>query len=554
MRQSGDAIVRLEDVATVTLGSENYDFNVAFGGKRSVFIGIKVAPEANILDVAKRVRQAFPEIRAQLPTGLSAEVVYDSTDFINTSISEVVKTLAEALLIVTVVIFLFLGSFRAVFVPVIAMPLSLVGTFFVMLLLGYSINLLTLLALVLAIGLVVDDAIIVVENVDRHMKEGMSPFDAALTAARELGGPILAMTVVLIAVYVPIGFQGGLTGALFTEFAFTLAGAVAVSGIVALTLSPMMCSRFFKAQQDHSRLVRAIDRVFETVRSAYRRTLHGVLDTYPVLIVMACLLIGMLAVMFELSQSELAPQEDEGLVMSQVVGPPTATAAQMQVYADQVFKGRELDARVRPDVPDHRRADAQFRHRRRHPQALGPALAQRQGGAGRAAGALEQDRRRPRRRVPVAAAAGRLGPAGAVRHHHHRLVRQAERGRPAGDGKGARRRQVLFRRRRPEDRQATGLARRRPRQDRRARHDAGRRRQRARCGDGRRLRQLLLDRRALVQGHSAGAADRSAQPRGSARPADQDPGRRTDPGEHGRARRVPGRAAVDHPASSSSTR
>jgi multidrug efflux pump len=338
VRQSDGAILRLEDVASVTLGSENYDFNVAFGGKRSVFVGIKVAPDANILDVAKRVRKAFPDIREQLPAGLVGEVVYDSTDFINTSIGEVVKTLAEALLIVTVVIFLFLGSFRAVVVPVIAMPLSLVGTFFVMLLLGYSINLLTLLALVLAIGLVVDDAIIVVENVDRHMKEGKSPFDAALIAARELGGPILAMTVVLVAVYVPIGFQGGLTGALFTEFAFTLAGAVAVSGVVALTLSPMMCSRFFKAQADHGRLVRFVDGTFDRVRAAYQRALHGALDTYPVLIVMATLLIGLLAVMFKLSQSELAPQEDQGTVMAQVVGPPSATSAQMQVYADQVFK------------------------------------------------------------------------------------------------------------------------------------------------------------------------------------------------------------------------
>ncbi|MDB5829997.1 MAG: multidrug efflux protein [Variovorax sp.] len=339
IKQSGDAIVRLEDVATVTLGSENYDFNVAFSGVRSVFIGIKVAPEANILDVAKRVRADFPEIKSQLPTGLVGEIVYDSTDFINTSIVEVVKTLVEALLIVTVVIFLFLGSFRAVVVPVIAMPLSLIGTFFIMLMLGYSINLLTLLALVLAIGLVVDDAIIVVENVDRHMKEdGKSPMEASLLAARELGSPILAMTVVLIAVYVPIGFQGGLTGALFTEFAFTLAGSVAVSGIVALTLSPMMCSRFFKASQDTGRFAQAIDRVFDKVRHAYQRVLHSLLGTYPVLIVMGVILIVLLGVMFKMSQSELAPEEDQGLVAAQVVGPPTATSDQMQTYADQVYK------------------------------------------------------------------------------------------------------------------------------------------------------------------------------------------------------------------------
>ncbi|MDP9045451.1 MAG: efflux RND transporter permease subunit [Pseudomonadota bacterium] len=338
VKQNGDAIVRLEDVATVSLGSENYDFNVAFSGVRSVFIGIKVAPEANILDVAKRVREAFPELRSQLPTGLVGAIVYDSTEFINTSIYEVVKTLVEALLIVTVVIFLFLGSFRAVVVPVIAMPLSLVGTFFVMLLLGYSINLLTLLALVLAIGLVVDDAIIVVENVDRHMKEGQTPMQSSLLAARELGGPILAMTVVLVAVYVPIGFQGGLTGALFTEFAFTLAGAVAVSGVVALTLSPMMCSRFFKPSQDEGRFAKAIDHVFERVRTGYLRVLRSLLKTYPVLITMGVILFLLLGVMFKMSQSELAPEEDQGLVAAQVVGPPTATSDQMQTYADQAYK------------------------------------------------------------------------------------------------------------------------------------------------------------------------------------------------------------------------
>ncbi|MQA19745.1 efflux RND transporter permease subunit [Rugamonas rivuli] len=337
VKQSGGAIVHLEDIATVTLGSENYDFNVAFSGVRSVFIGIKVAPEANILDVAKRVREAFPPIKEQLPNGLTGEIVYDSTEFINTSIDEVVKTLVEALIIVTIVIYLFLGSFRAVIVPVIAMPLSLVGTFFVMLMLGYSINLLTLLAIVLAIGLVVDDAIIVVENVDRHMKEGIKPFDAAIIAARELGSPILAMTVVLIAVYVPIGFQGGLTGALFTEFAFTLAGAVAVSGIVALTLSPMMCGHFFDPKQDEGRFVKAIDKVFEKVHNGYLRLLHSLLNTWPVLIVMGLILSVLLGLMFKMSQSELAPEEDQGIVLSQVVGAPTATSDQMQAYAKQIF-------------------------------------------------------------------------------------------------------------------------------------------------------------------------------------------------------------------------
>ena len=338
VKQSGDSVVRLEDVANVTLGSENYDFNVAFSGVRSVFIGIKVAPEANILEVAKRVREAFPDLRNQLPTGVTGEIVYDSTDFINTSIKEVVKTLVEALVIVAVVIYLFLGTFRAVLVPLVAMPLSLVGTFFIMLMLGYSINLLTLLALVLAIGLVVDDAIIVVENVDRHMKEEhKTPLQAALIAARELGSPIVAMTVVLIAVYVPIGFQGGLTGALFTEFAFTLASAVFVSGVVALTLSPMMCSQIFSPDQDNGRFAKAIDHVFEKVHSTYGRWLRNLLGTYPVLVTMGIVLFALLGLMFTMSQSELAPEEDQGVVLSQVVGSPTATSDQMQTYAQQVF-------------------------------------------------------------------------------------------------------------------------------------------------------------------------------------------------------------------------
>jgi multidrug efflux pump len=339
VKQVGDSIVRLEDVAEVTLGAENYDLNVAFSGRRSVFIGIKVAPQANILTVAKRVHKAFPDLQSQLPAGVNGEIVYDSTEFINTSIVEVVKTLVESLIIVTVVIFLFLGSLRAVIIPVIAMPLSLVGTFFVMLALGYSINLLTLLALVLAIGLVVDDAIIVVENVDRHMKEERKPpLGAALIAARELGGPIVAMTVVLVAVYVPIGFQGGLTGALFTEFAFSLAGAVAVSGIIALTLSPMMCAVFFRSSQDSGRFVRAIDRNFEWFRERYHRTLHALLETWKVLIVMAFLLLLVLVACFKFTKSELAPEEDQGAVLAKINGPPNATAQQMQTYADQVFQ------------------------------------------------------------------------------------------------------------------------------------------------------------------------------------------------------------------------
>ncbi|NNM50638.1 MAG: MMPL family transporter, partial [Pseudomonadales bacterium] len=249
VKQSQGTLVRLKDVAKVTLGSEDYNTQVGFDGQKAVYIGIKVAPTANLLTVVDAVRKALPPIVEQLPQGLQGKLVYDATKYVDSAIHEVIMTLVEALLIVTVVIFLFLGSLRSVIIPVIAMPLSLIGGIFMMLVLGYTINLLTLLALVLAIGLVVDDAIIIVENVHRHLEEGLTPFQAALKGARELAGPIIAISVVLIAVYVPIGFMGGLTGALFTEFAFTLAGAVAVSAVIALTLSPMMCSKFLKPHQ-----------------------------------------------------------------------------------------------------------------------------------------------------------------------------------------------------------------------------------------------------------------------------------------------------------------
>ena len=334
--QKDGAIVRLEDVATVTLGAENYDFTTSFGGRNAVFIGIKAAPDANVLDVVKRVRAVFPEIQAQMPNGLTGEIVYDATQFITSSIHEVEKTLIQALVIVSIVIFLFLGSPRAVIIPLIAMPLSLIGAFFVMLVLGYTINLLTLLALVLAIGLVVDDAIIVVENVDRHMKEGKPPLEAALIAARELGGPIIAMTIVLVAVYIPIGFQGGLTGALFSEFAFTLAGAVTVSGVVALTLSPMMASRFFRVEQG-GRLVHFIDRQFGRLHGGYQRLLHSLLDTWMVIVIMGLLLLGGAVYLFMTSKAELAPTEDQGIVLYQAIGPADATPQQMGAYSKQIF-------------------------------------------------------------------------------------------------------------------------------------------------------------------------------------------------------------------------
>ncbi len=349
IRQANGAIVRLEDVATVVLGAENYDFGVSYSGLSGVFVGIKTSPTANVLDVARNVKAVLPEIAGQLPSGIKQTIAFDATTFISASISDVLKTLIEALLIVTAVIFLFLGSPRAAAVPAIAMPLSLVGAFVVMLALGYSINLLTLLALVLAIGLVVDDAIIVVENIDRHMKEGVTPFSAAIQGARELGGPILAMTVVLVAAYAPIAFQSGLTGALFTQFAFTLVGAITVSAIVALTLSPMMCSRIFNKEMEEGRFACLVDRWFSRLRNGYQRTLASWLETWPVLIVLLALILVLLPPLFLTSGSELAPAEDQGFVAYQMIGPPDATHTQMETYSHQALE-------IGESIPEYRGA------------------------------------------------------------------------------------------------------------------------------------------------------------------------------------------------------
>ena len=336
-------VVRLDDVARVSLGADNYDTAVAFDGKSSVFIGIQVAPGANLLDVIKRVRAVFPDIQAQLPQGLSGRIVYDSTKFVDASINDVLKTLVEAVLIVAAVVFIFLGSLRSVVVPLVAIPLSIVGTFTIMLALGYSINLLTLLAIVLAIGLVVDDAIIIVENVSRHLEEGMSRRDASIRAARELANPNLAMAVVLVAVYVPIGFMSGLTGALFTEFAFTLVGTVVISAIVALTLSPMLCSRLLKAPDAQSRnwqdrLVLFLDRSFERLHGRYERLLHGSLNYLPVTAVLGVIVLGSIYFLYTSSTSELAPQEDQGVLISMAYTNPTATLEQRALVAHQVYE------------------------------------------------------------------------------------------------------------------------------------------------------------------------------------------------------------------------
>jgi multidrug efflux pump len=338
VKQTDSALVRLRDVATVVLGAEDYESEVGFDGKKAVYVGIQVAPAANLLDVIKGVHDVLPGIVSQLPQGLSGEIVYDSTEFVNSAIDEVVRSLLEALVIVTLVVFAFLGSVRSAVIPTIAIPLSLIGTLTIMLALGYSINLLTLLALVLAIGLVVDDAIIVVENVNRHLADGMAPIPAAMVAARELGGPIIAMTVVLVAVYVPIGFQGGLTGALFAEFAFTLVGAVTVSGVIALTLSPMMSSRLLTSEARKSRLVAFVDRQFDRLHRRYISMLHGSLNYLPVTAVFAAIVLASSYFLFVGAKTELAPMEDQGIVVTSSISSPDSTLQQRLMYARQVFE------------------------------------------------------------------------------------------------------------------------------------------------------------------------------------------------------------------------
>lgn len=322
VRSADGAIVRLGDIADVVLGSENYSTEVSFNGKSATFMGIEIAPDANALDVIKRVREdAWPQILAQLPEGLEANIPYDSTRYIEDAIDEVIKTLIEAVAIVIVVIYLFLGSFRSVLIPAVTVPLSMIGACFLMLLMGFSINLLTLLAMVLAIGMVVDDAIIVLENIHRHIEEGMKPFNAAIKGARELVGPVIAMTITLVAVYLPIGFIGGLTGTLFVEFAFTLAGAVLLSGVIALTLTPMMCAVLLKSQEEEkgNKFAHWLDEKFENMRLNYQRKLHGALDDKHVILTFGAIVLVSCFFLFKSSPQELAPEEDQGffLIFSQ---------------------------------------------------------------------------------------------------------------------------------------------------------------------------------------------------------------------------------------------
>ncbi len=368
------SIVRLSDVADVDLGAESYDQEVRFDGQTATFMGIWVLPTESTIEVIQRVRAAFPDIERSLPAGLNAKIAYDATEYIDDAIHEILRTLLETLLVVMVVIFLFMGSLRSVFIPIVAMPLSLVGALFLMLVFGFTVNLLTLLAIVLAVGIVVDDAIVVVENVERHIREGKTPFDAAILGARELVGPVISMTITLAAVYAPIGFQGGLTGALFREFAFTLAGAVTVSGFVALTLSPMMSAYLLKGgDAEEKGLAGFINHTFDRLRNKYERVLDNMLETrrlgwfgatvlsvfltpllflfytierargrrpewVPHITVGAVLLMLLLVPFFMFAQRELAPKEDQGVVFSIVQGPPTSTIEQSTMFTEEVQK------------------------------------------------------------------------------------------------------------------------------------------------------------------------------------------------------------------------
>ena len=337
VKEQNGVVVRLGEIADVSLGAENYDQDVRFNGETATFMGVWVLPTANSLSVIKDVRAQLPAIREQLPTGMKLGVPYDSTAYIQDAIDEVLHTLGETLIIVIVVIFLFLGSFRSVLIPVVAIPISLIGAVFLMLIAGFTINLLTLLAIVLSVGLVVDDAIVMVENVERHIQLGKTPFRAALDAARELVGPIIAMTITLAAVYAPIGIQGGLTGALFREFAFTLAGAVVVSGIVALTLSPMMGSKLLRAGDAEKGFAGMINRHFERVRALYARTLAGTLRYRPVVLTLWVIVAALMIPFYMFSQHELAPAEDQGVVFGVIQSSANSTLDQTNLFTQQVY-------------------------------------------------------------------------------------------------------------------------------------------------------------------------------------------------------------------------
>jgi multidrug efflux pump len=338
VKEQNGIVVRLGDIADVVLGAETYDQEVSFNGETAVFIGIFVLPTANTLDVMKAVREAMPEIQAQLPAGMKAGVPYDSSAYIQNAIDEVLKTLTETLVIVILVIFLFLGSLRGVIIPVVAVPISLIGAVMLMLVFGFTINLLTLLAIVLSVGLVVDDAIVMVENIERHLHMGKTPIQAATDAARELVAPIIAMTITLASVYTPVALQGGLTGSLFREFAFTLAGAVIISGFVALTLSPMMGSKLLRAGDTERGFAGWVNARFDALRDRYMRSLAGTLNYRPVVLTLWVIVVALIFPFYMFSQKELAPAEDQSFIFGIIQAAANSTIEQTKLFASQIDK------------------------------------------------------------------------------------------------------------------------------------------------------------------------------------------------------------------------
>ena len=408
VKSKDGGFVRMEDIANVELAAQSTDASVAFNGEHAIFIGVQATPQGNPLTIVKGVRALFPEIERNLPPSLKMKVAFNSTKFIQSSIDEVEKTLGEAVLIVVVVIFLFLATFRSVIIPVVTIPLSLIGVCSLMLVAGFSFNLLTLLAMVLAIGLVVDDAIVVVENIHRHLEEGLSPVQASLKGAREIVGPVVSMTITLAAVYAPIGFLGGLTGSLFREFAFTLAGSVIVSGVIALTLSPMMCSVFLKSAEE-GRFAKLVNRVFGAMTRWYGRKLDRSLDYRPITGLFALTILFLVGFLYMHTSKELAPKEDQGIVFSIIKGPKYANIDYLDFYGDKldkVFqKFPETDLRFALNGingPQNGIAGMLLKpwdERKRSSNSAGTA------GSGRAL----QDRRRSGVRLQPAAASGRAG-------------------------------------------------------------------------------------------------------------------------------------------------
>lgn len=336
IKQNAGQLVRLQDVARVELGSETYDSSVYFNGKKAIFMGVNASPEANPLSVIAHVKEILPQLEKSFPPSLQSAVVYDATKFIHASLHEVLKTIFEATFIVILIIFLFLGSLRSVSIPVITIPVSLVGAFALMQMMGYTINLLTLLALVLAIGMVVDDAIVVIENIHRHMEEGMEPLPAALQGAREIAFPVIAMTFTLAAVYAPIGFMGGITGALFKEFAFTLAGAVIISGVIALTLSPMMCANLLTMNELQKPLTRYVDKKFTSLKVAYQNFLHVVLEYQRLIVFFAAIVLMSCFFLFMTTNKELAPQEDQGVAWIVGQGPEAGNIHYTEAFTKEL--------------------------------------------------------------------------------------------------------------------------------------------------------------------------------------------------------------------------